>query len=59
MLADFRIEGGEQVIKQPIAEQDHLEIERDRIGLERHRAGEADKPADILDPDLALAQRRV
>ena len=32
MLADFRVEGGEQVIKQAIAEQDHLEIERDRSG---------------------------
>ena len=57
MLADIRIEGGQEVIEQPVAEQDHLDVERDGVGLERDRAGQADEAPDILDPDLALAQR--
>ena len=57
MLSHVRIEGGHEVIEQPVAEQDHFDVERDRVGLKRHRAGQADEAPDILDPDLTLAQR--
>ena len=57
MLRQFGIEGSEQEIQQAIAEQNDLQLERNRIGLQRHRAGEAEKSANILDRDLAAPQR--
>src|SRR5450759_3245509 len=57
MLRQFGIEGSKQEIKQAIAEQDDLQLERNRIGLQRHRAGEAEKSANILDRNLTSPQR--
>ena len=48
MLGDIRVEGRQQVVQQPIAEQDHLHIERDRIGFERDGACQPDE----IDPGL-------
>ena len=48
MLRQFGIEGGEQKIQQAIAEQDDLHLERDRIGLQRHGAGQAEKSRRYL-----------
>ena len=59
MLRQFGIEGSEQKIQHSIAEQDDLQLERNRIGLQRHRAGEAEKSANILDRDLAAPRRSV
>jgi len=57
MLGDIGIEGRQEVIQQPVAEQDHLHIERDRIGFERDRAREPYETTQLFDPDLPLAQR--
>ena len=57
VLADLGIERHQQVVEQPTAEQNDLDVERDRVRLERHRAGQADETTDVLDPDLALAER--
>ena len=57
VLAHLGIERSQDVVENAVAEQDDLDIERDRIGLDRDRAGQAEKMADVLDPDLALAQR--
>jgi len=57
VLADIRVERRQQVIEQPVAKQDDLDVERDWIGLQRHRVRDPDEPADVLDLDLALAQR--
>ena len=57
MLCHFGIEGCEQKIQHAIAEQDDLHLERDRIGLQGHRAGQAEKSANIFDRDLAPPQR--
>ena len=48
MLRQFGIERGEQKVQQAIAEQDDLHLERNRIGLQRHRAGQAEKSRQYL-----------
>ena len=57
MLGDIRIEGRQQVVQQPIAEQDNFHIQRNRVGFERNRAGQTDEPTKVFNPDLPLAQR--
>ena len=52
MLGDIRIEGRQEVIEHPVAEQHHFDIERNWVGFKRDSAGEADKAAQIFDPDL-------
>src|SRR5581483_10738909 len=49
---EIGVERLEQVEEQPIAEQDDLHVERNRLGLERDRAREAERLPERLDPDL-------
>ena len=56
-LAEVRVPGGEQEIEQAVAEQHDFHPQRNGVGLERNRAGQAEKAADVLDDDLAAPQR--
>ncbi len=57
MLAEIRVQGGKQEIEQAVAEQHDFDPQRNGIGFERNRAGQAEKAADVLDGDLAAPQR--
>ena len=52
------IGGAEHIVQRSIAEQNDLDIERDRIGLQRHGGGHADEAGHVLDDDR-LRQGRV
>src|SRR3974377_324566 len=56
MLGEFWVECGEQEIQKSLAEQDNLDLERDRIRLQGNGAGQAEEAPDILDSDLAAPQ---
>ena len=47
------IVGGQQIVELAIAEQHHLEVERDRLGIERLRRDQARHLGRLLDADLA------
>ncbi len=50
---EIRVEFRQQVIDDPLADQDHLDVERDRLGFELHRAAESDQLGQRFDPYLA------
>ena len=54
VLAEFGVQRAKQEIKQAIAEQHDLHLQRNGIGLERNRAGEAEEAADVFDHDVTL-----
>jgi hypothetical protein len=56
-LAEFRVEVVQQVVDHSLADQHHLDVERDRLGLERHGADQAQHLSERLGADLARAQR--
>ena len=53
---EIRVEFRQQVIDDPLADQDHLEVERDRFRFELHRAAQADQFGQRFDPYLAGLQ---
>lgn len=56
-LGEVRIELVEQVVEQPVAQEDDLDVERDRLGLERDRADQTQALAERLDAQLARIER--
>ncbi len=55
-LRKIRVVLAQQVIDEALADQHHLEVQRHRLGLELHRAGETDDVGQRLDADPAGAQ---
>ena len=47
----------EHVVQLPVADQHHLDVERDRLGIERLRRDQAGRLRRLLDPDLAGLDR--
>src|SRR5690606_36484194 len=56
-IGEVRVELAEQVIRQPLADQHDLEVERHRLGLERDGRDEAQQLERRLDADLAGEER--
>ena len=56
-IPEVRIVGVQQVVDEAVAEQDDLDVERDRLGRKRYGAYEAVHFADGFDADLPRRQR--
>ena len=56
-LGEFLVLGAQQVIERGRPDQHDLEVERDRLGLQRHRARHAEQLLRRLDADLAGVER--
>ena len=57
MLAKIGVERCQQVVEEALSENHDPDVERDRVGLERDRAAQAEKPARVLDDDLPPPER--
>ena len=56
-LGELRVVEGEQIVDHRIAEEDDLQVQRDRLRLQRRRRGEAQGLGRRLDADAGRAQR--
>ncbi len=56
MLLEFRVECRQQVVDQALAEQDHLDVQRDGAWFQRRRRHQADDVRKVLDHDLLADQ---
>ncbi|MFO1427355.1 MAG: hypothetical protein U1F11_10370 [Steroidobacteraceae bacterium] len=54
---EVRVVFGQQVVQQSRSDERHLDVERDRLGLDRHRADQAQRLPERLDAQLACEQR--
>ena len=55
-LGEVGVVGLQQVIQLALADQDDLDVERDRHGVERHRVDQRQHLAERFDPNLARTQ---
>lgn len=54
---EVRVELIQQVVEEPVADQHDFDVQRNRLGIERHRADQAERLPDGFDPNRVRAQR--